>query len=286
MIAATRTRDQRRRESPPRASVASAPRPEPSAFTLIEVMVVVAIIALLAAVLLPSLRLAREQARRAACLSNLRQIGISWNYLLEASKGRFPQHRDGEINYGGRQGEGEPIYGQDPGIPISKPLNKFMHLPEVLRSGAEVFRCPSDSGSMFAQPTCFEYYGNSYLGNRILMGQNALPKNTFGPCDQEPYELYKPVRARMKNLNRSAVDSESALILAGDFGWVHAADADPTKERIEWHVRRQTHNLVFLDAHAETVELRKGLITTAKYHLIPFGDLRSAAAVCQQEVTW
>jgi prepilin-type N-terminal cleavage/methylation domain-containing protein/prepilin-type processing-associated H-X9-DG protein len=47
-----------------------------SAFTLIEVLVVVAIIALLIAILLPSLARAREQAKRAACASNLHQQGL------------------------------------------------------------------------------------------------------------------------------------------------------------------------------------------------------------------
>jgi len=48
------------------------------AFTLIELLVVIAIIAVLMAILMPTLRTAREQGKRMVCLNNLKQLSLAW----------------------------------------------------------------------------------------------------------------------------------------------------------------------------------------------------------------
>ena len=70
--------------------VARSTRRRRGAFTLIEILVVVSIIGLLVAILLPSLRRARGQAKRTVCASNLRSIGIGFASYLSETNDRMP----------------------------------------------------------------------------------------------------------------------------------------------------------------------------------------------------
>ena len=72
-----------------------------AAFTLIELLVVVAIIAILAGLLLPALSAAKDSGRRAACLSNLRQIMIAITLYADNHGGSLPKQAYPTVDWSG-----------------------------------------------------------------------------------------------------------------------------------------------------------------------------------------
>src|SRR3569833_1496298 len=102
------------------------------AFTLIELLVVIAIIAILAAILFPVFAKARENARRASCASNLKQIAL------------------GLMQYGQDNDEMLPFFFYGPVGGASQPTGpryKWMDAAFPYIKSEAVFSCPSDSGA-------------------------------------------------------------------------------------------------------------------------------------------
>ncbi len=80
------------------------------AFTLIELLVVISIIALLVSILLPSLNKARELARGAVCLTNVRRLAMAGRFYLTDNGGLFPPVRL-KYNTDGSEYANENYYG-------------------------------------------------------------------------------------------------------------------------------------------------------------------------------
>ena len=112
-------------------------RRQPPAFTIVELLVVIAIIALLLALLLPALNKARRSAQRTACLSNLQHIGSALFLYASDGRGSFPTIGDAAAAPWMSFGLHPPTIVYDDWSMIGQ-----LYGPKYIRDG-RVFYCPN-----------------------------------------------------------------------------------------------------------------------------------------------
>src|SRR5215471_2794543 len=133
-------------------------------FTMIELLVDIAIIAILAAMLLPALNRAKEKSQITKCLGNLHQIGLGLCIYTDDNNNTFPP-RDNQqfnpaanpsVNYALSLGGKDPapaFYLQNnAGWGVQKATDRLLY-PYV--PNCEAFHCPADKGQNFEPGTLF-----------------------------------------------------------------------------------------------------------------------------------
>ena len=119
------------------------------AFTLIELLIVIAIIALLAALLLPALNEARESGRTTVCINNLRQLGIAFASYADTYDGHFPRNYPGvgtqpwigNATVPGNEGWAAPLASSMLGLTLSNYGGSYVSRANVPTK--TIFVCPT-----------------------------------------------------------------------------------------------------------------------------------------------
>lgn len=201
--------------------------PRPSlAFTLIELLTVIAIIGILAAIIVPTVGKVRDSARAAQCLSNLRQMGLAARLYAEETNGRlmpadynFPRAL---WKYTARAGTTLPQVSGDP--------------PSELKD--TIFECPK------------------------VYSDKLTPRRSYGVNSQfAPNYVIETSAQDGKIVLLSRFEMPSRTVLFGDVGAGNTATSKLTVVSINDDRHNRKANVVYLDGHAAaltvTPEIRK-----------------------------
>lgn len=205
-------------------------------FTLIELLVVIAIIAILASILFPAFARARENARRTACLSNQKQLGLSIFQYSQDYDEKFPMM----YNFSGSVANYWPVAVQP-----------------YLKS-TQLFNCPSTPGSWDGSMANAEYGGStdpnsgSFSGVRYGYNRHMFEvAQSINPSDWS--NPPKPVSLSFINKPSETVMTVETLRSAGSIpegGVAYDSRNYPAYRHLD------TANVLFIDGHVKA--MRKG----------------------------
>lgn len=160
-------------------------------FTLAELIVVVAVVALLAGIAVPVFAHVRGRIAATRCKDHLRQLGVALNLYLGEHDMEFPALEPGRRSL-------------DDDLPVIDGV-----LAEYVGDPA-VFRCPSDTSGLW------ETTGTSYFWNSLLNGQRAGQLDFFG-LGRSASGI--PVMSDKENFHGAVGDELNVLYADGTVDW-------------------------------------------------------------------
>ena len=212
------------------------PTKKPTGFTIIELLTVISLISLLAALLFPVFAQAREKARQTACLSNLQQLGTAIALYAQDYDDHYPTACDTPDGMTFLQ---TPA---DEDIPALKNLRPLKEVLTPYTKNGEIWHCPSDTGAPFLPM-------HDRFGQEL---QVAAPHSVFGQFGVSYFYRYY--------VGLSGVNYPAGCIVGSpghetDLGVSHSGiltDASP-----QWHsqggdlLTEKSKNLLFADGHVK-----------------------------------
>jgi prepilin-type N-terminal cleavage/methylation domain-containing protein len=223
-------------------------RPNPRGFTLVELLVVIGIIALLVSMLLPALQKAREAGNRAACLSNLRQIGLMITLYANENKDQISLGCRSNVyqdNYTIRYTSANLYYSFGP-----------YYVSGYLKKSPKIMYCPSTTGDIFhefdVEQNRWNPDANGELQNYTRAGYGLRPM----AWDQRPI-LWRSGAF----LNPPLVDASTPAKAWAPYPKLAkfkqralVTDLFPTPHRVLWR-HKKVINVLYSDGSAKTYDV-------------------------------
>ncbi len=258
------------------------------AFSLVELLVTVGVIAVVAAIVVPSLGRARATAQNTVCYANLRALGTAWHAYV-ADKGHFPRTQRSIANahipelppsaasWGGAQAAGNPNDPNYAALTKARPINAYVSAERLAKTLFEIFHCPLDEGGKTwsayerryrtigenfeiefyrfpeLRETCYGNYGNSYYANDWVWAKVGSPDGG-GPSGAPHWKF---------DNTTDAIINPSKTVMLGDMGGLYPGVFTDQQQRdlsimIGWWHGHRTSNIVLWDGSVKRVTMKPG----------------------------